>query len=603
MCGIAGIIGGNASAYTAAVEAMVTALHHRGPDEFGQYAFDNAVLGHARLSIVDINSGQQPMVTADGRVAISFNGEIYGYQSVRKKLNYDYRTHSDTEVLLALYRTYGTEMMAHVPGMFAFAIWDEDRQQLFCARDRFGEKPFYYALGPSGELIFASEIKAILATGLVEPEVDLEAVAYYLHRAYVHPSNTIYSNIYTLPPGYQLLYKEGDLYVERYWRVPVTGPSIGLADAKEKLIDLMAVAVNKQLVADVDVGAFLSGGLDSSTVVASAVNQGSSLTTLSYRFDGELDEGEFAKMVANQYKTNHIELYDDNIDVPSLMLRMAEVYDEPFADSSSFPTYLICRKAREHLKVVLTGDGADELFGGYVGRYRPLFHRAAMGDKSALEQLATFLFYTLLRRTVAKQNEEVAYRAIGSKMALKQRTITQGVNDVYDVFTGDELAQYGLSLKLKKSDFDVEGGLNDAFKADALDYMAGDILVKVDRASMASSLELRAPFLDKDLAEYALSLPADLKIDGKNDKIILREAFSRDWPKPIQARSKQGFGAPTDRWLADPKVNDLKMSYLDKGRKICSLLAPELIDRYRESNCGKTWVLLNLSIWLEAVSA
>ena len=359
------------------------------------HSSDTCIFGHVRLSIVDLGSGQQPMLSSDKNEAIVFNGEIYGYKDIKKSLgDYAFATNSDTEIILALYKRYGHDLVDKLPGMFSFALWDERKKELFCARDRFGEKPFYYAYGTGGELVFASEIKSILASGLIEPKIDAGSVAHYLKHLYVNPYKTIYSNIFVLPPAHTLAYSDGKLTIRRYWQPPAIDNNIGLEEAARKFKDLFSKAVASQLVADVPVGAFLSGGIDSSSVVAIASQYQKKLKTLSFHFKDGINELPFAREIAAKYGTEHIELFDRDHDIGTLLLKMNDIYDEPFADSSNIPTYLISKLAREHVKVVLTGDGGDELLGGYASWYRPFLFAQDM--KTSLPDWASMMIPYLL---------------------------------------------------------------------------------------------------------------------------------------------------------------------------------------------------------------
>lgn len=332
--------------------------------------FDNCALGHTRLSIVDIKSGQQPMVKRN--LGLVFNGEIYGYKELRKgllKRGISFETNSDTEVILAMYQCHGQRMMSYLPGMFAFAVWDDESQTLFCARDRFGEKSFYYAFGKNGEFIFASEIKAILASGLVEPVLDYGQLWQYMNYSYVYPTRTIYKNIHILPPVHTLALKNGIIEIERYWHLPETNTDITENEAVEEFKRLFQKAVERQLVADVPIAAFLSGGLDSGSVVAMAAQFVPRLTTISFAFREGIDESIVARTMAERYNTNHIEIRDIDIDISEMLEKMQQVFDEPFADPAAIPAYLISKEARKHAKVVLTGDAGDEMLGGYDRRY------------------------------------------------------------------------------------------------------------------------------------------------------------------------------------------------------------------------------------------
>ena len=309
MCGIIGIIHPQVKDKEHNLEIMLDTLHHRGPDDRGIYFFKQSGLGHTRLSIIDPLNGNQPMVNRTAELGITFNGEIYGYKDLKLNLDYKFKTDTDTELILALYDIYGNNFVEKLPGMFAFGIWDEKENQLICARDRFGEKPFYYAFGINGEFIFASEIKAILASGLVQPKISNQSIVHFLKRLYVHPHQTIYSNIYSLPPAHILIYKDNKLDVKRYWNLPKLNDKISISEGIEQFRYLFNNAVRKQLVADVPVGAFLSGGLDSSTIVDVASRIQPDLQTYSFGFSNELNnELHFAKAVAEKNNTVHFEM-------------------------------------------------------------------------------------------------------------------------------------------------------------------------------------------------------------------------------------------------------------------------------------------------------
>jgi asparagine synthase (glutamine-hydrolysing) len=572
VCGIAGIIAHPAENYTLEIARMISALRHRGPDDEGTDLFGNCILGHTRLSIVDLATGQQPMRDASGTCSIVFNGEIYGFQDLRRHIDYPFITTSDTEVILAMYDRWGDSLLPRLPGMFSFALWDDKEHRLICARDRFGEKPFFYATGRNGEFIFASEIKAILATGLVDPILDLAQVSHYLARLYVHPHHTIYKNIYALPPAHQLRFDRNGLSVIRYWKLPVTNKEISLQQACEEFEHLLRCSVERQMIADVPVGVFLSGGLDSSTIVAIASNFRDDLLTLSFGFE-DTSELPFARDVALQYGTHHIEITEKDVDVDGLLMQMQDIYDEPFADSSNIPTFLIAQKARSYAKVMIGGDGGDELLAGY-GWYREMFK---LKKERKIKLLMQFLSGSLNTR----------------KNALFRRWL----------FPGEAFHEFGLPLP--QADEKVSrvyglGSVDNALRMDLEDYLPGDILVKVDRASMSNGLEIRAPFLDSELASFAISLPSRLKIDEHRDKILLRESFGRFWPDSIRNRNKQGFGAPVDQWLLRPSVVKLYEDYLNNStRKIFSLIPFDVIRPYIEERTYRTWTLLVLSLWME----
>jgi asparagine synthase (glutamine-hydrolysing) len=600
MCGIAGIVAENAAEYTNKVKKMTDAIAHRGPDGDGHYTYGRCVLGHRRLSIVDLGGGHQPMFNHTKSIGIVFNGEIYGYKKLRAETQYNYQNESDTELLIAMYEQQGSAMMKSLPGMFAFSIWDENKQSLFCARDRFGEKPFYYAFGKNGEFIYSSEIKAILSTGLVEPVLDKESLAHYLKHLYIHPQKTIYKNVFTLPPAHTLEFSAltKQLKIERYWQLPAINQNIGLADATEQFTQLLDEAVKKQLVADVPVGAFLSGGLDSSTIVALASKYKEGIKTISFGFGDSINELPFAREIAKKYNTDHIELQQTEADIASLVLKMQDIYDEPFGDSSNIPTYLLSMLAKEHLTVILTGDAGDELLGGY-GSYKILLEMMK-GNKTPQAIIPILKFAIKVSGKL-----KLGIKTLPQEAAICNTEYSSILNthtQYYIYFTDNEIAKLGLKATPTKPNFSftTNNTPDDAMRADIEDYMPGDILVKTDRAAMASSVELRAPFLDVDFAEYCISLPYTLKLNNSKDKIILHEAMGQLWTESIRKRNKQGFGAPIKHWLQIPEVVKLKNEFLlNKNNPIYKVIDYNACKQYFNMNNYHTWALLTLAIWVQ----
>lgn len=590
MCGIAGIVSYDASSYTHQLTKMMDSLKHRGPDGIGSVFFNSCALGHRRLKIVDLNTGDQPMFSKSKKTAIVFNGEIYGYKEIRKTVKeYSFITLSDTEVILALYEKFGNKFLKLLPGMFSFAIWNNEKRELFCARDRFGEKPFYYAWGKNQEFIFASEIKGIIASGLIDPVLSPIALKHYIEHLYVHPYHTIYENIFTLPPAHSLLLNNNKTSVQRYWNLPATIEKIDLNEAEEKFRYLLQCAVDKMLIADVPIGAFLSGGIDSSSVVAFAGNINKGIHTFSFGFEEGVNELPFAKVVAEKLQTQHTELEDKHEDIAELILRMTDVYDEPFADSSNIPTYLISKYAAKYQKVVLTGDGGDEMLGGYVNWYKPLLNN----DSKILQK--SFLKLAAKKILGKTQNNLVPYN--NNFSALAKRHLSQNI-----FFNEYELNALGLQNVMSFNTPSVyhSNTVDDAMRMDIENYMPGDILVKTDRASMANGLELRAPFLDVDLASFCISLPYIMKISNESDKIILKNALRERLPATILSRKKQGFGAPINPWLKLKPVAELKRNFLcDNNKKIFSIFPFRIIQNIIQADDYKTWQLLILSLWME----
>lgn len=602
MCGIAGIIKEDSQKYKSQLKKMTDLLSHRGPDDEGFYFFNECGLGHRRLSIIDLKTGHQPMLSSNKKSAVVFNGELYGYKEIKKSFSgYKFRTNSDTEVILALYDKYGDNFLERLPGMFAFALWDNKKKKLIAGRDRFGEKPFYYAFGKNGEFIFASEIKSILASGLIKPVLDLEAVSCYLKHLYIYPTRTIYKNIYILPAAHQLIYKKDKLEIKRYWNLPSVNNDIKIDEAIPVFKKLLNQAVERQLVADVPIGAFLSGGLDSSTIVAIASQYKKNLRTFSFAFRDSINETSYAREIAKKYGTDHIELFDDNEDLGELLLKMQEIYDEPFGDSSNIPTYLISKLARKYTKVVLTGDGGDEIFGGY-GWYKPFLYINEKNNKFWRSELVCFIARAARRLS----GENLLFqKVLGARFKKHFSSTVDAHLSGQDIVLGDDdLKNIGLKpineKNFYKPSWQENNDLNDIFRCDLENYIVGDILVKTDRASMANGLELRAPFLDIDFASFCISLPYQLKVSKDSDKIILRKAIADLWTPSIRKRSKQGFGAPLDKWLNNKSLIKLKRDYLqNKKRKIFKTISFDAIQPLIVKNNYKTWALLVLSLWLE----
>ena len=599
MCGIAGIVG---HSETGDVKKMTDCLRHRGPDGEGIYKFENCTLGHRRLSIVDLSTGDQPMLSMDNKKAVVFNGEIYGFQKIKAALNpYPFKTNSDTEVILALYEKYKNALFEHLPGMFAIALWNDETQELLCGRDRFGEKPFYYAVTSKGDFVFASEIKAILATGLIEPVLSTESLVHYMQHLYVHPRQTIYKNIFTLPPAHYLRFSKGTYTINRFWDLPKTNTTISLNEATEVFRDLFEQSVKNQLVADVPVGAFLSGGLDSSLVVAVAAKFKQHIKTISFGFGNEINELPYAKLMADKYETDHVEIQQPVPDLADLLMTMQEVYDEPFADSSNIPIYLIAKAASQQLKVVLTGDGGDELLGGYSFWYR---HLVNIENANAFTGYKKLLLPFAARIAQKAGNQYFPFLKQQQKLLVKNDRMVHSMHAEQNIYFNElQLQQLGLSTKISTNNnysFDFQNSVSDAMKMDIENYMPGDILVKTDRASMANSIELRAPFLDKALAEFCISLPYRLKLNYREEKLIAKQAFGNLLPSAIKKRHKQGFGAPVNSWLKTGSLQQLKNDHLQNANnRIFGLIDFEATQKMICQGDYHTWILLNLSLWME----
>lgn len=569
MCGIAGIVAHQANRHKDALEAMHARIVHRGPDGIGFHFFSDCALAHARLSIIDLETGAQPLLytqqerAAKVRSGIVFNGEIYNYRELKRAFDLECHTNADTEIIPALYHKLGDNFCKHLIGMFAFALWDEENQRLVCARDRFGEKPFYYAITHDNEFIFASEVQAIIASGLVRPVLNPNALSSYLTLRYIPEGTSIYKEVRQIEPGNMLIWQNGRITITPYWELPaqVASPPTQ-QEAAEEMGRLTRQAVSRCLVSDVEVGLLLSGGLDSTTIAALASNI-TALRAFSFGFRGARDERPYAREVALYYGLPYVEMTDDALDPSSLLLKMCEVYGEPFADPSAPATFSLCNNVSRHVKVALSGDGADELLGGYDYWYQPMLTLESGADDT--------------RVAVANAH----WQSLSA-------------------FSPEEIAGLGLPAVDRIYPPHLSGSVDDALRMDLTSFLPSDILRKTDRAAMHNGLELRAPFLDADLTAFLISLPPAYKVTLKTTKLLLRQTFARLWPPAIIKRPKQGFGFNVRDWLDRPDVVMMRQYYLAQPqRKIFSLFPRHVLGRMAMDNGTKGWHFLILSVWLE----
>lgn len=610
MCGIAGIIFEEAIPEAAIVQ-MVAALQHRGPDAQSHVTLPGCHLGHTRLSIIDLAGGAQPMRDPTGRYWIVFNGEIYNFRELRDVLKAEGReflTQSDTEVLLQAFLAYGEQVVDHLNGQFAFAIWDSHAHRLFGARDRFGEKPLYWATGQGGSLLIASEIKAFCASGLLAPRLDRLSAAAYLGLLYVPPHRTIYENVAVLPPAHAFRWEAGQWHQWAYWspRFAETVPR-DPREVIEHVGMLIHQAVERQMVADVPIGAFLSGGLDSSTIVAlMSGKSSSSVKTFAVGFGELINELPYARVVAETYRTEHHEI-EMTIPVGDMLEHMAVVYDEPFADSSNIPTYLVAAFARQHVKVVLSGDGGDELFGGYEW-YLPLLEQKNGATWATLPPAAAAAF---LYRVLARLGCAMASKRNAAVMRYSHLLRAAQYPDLWERHCAQlwqaEAARFGdlpdnvsvlQDIRHTYQPSSACFGLDRAVDFDLRCYLPGDILVKVDRAAMAHGLETRAPFLDRDLVDFVTSIPSRIRFEQGISKQMLRASCGHLWPALVQQRGKQGFGAPLQAWVARPDVQALATRIFRADSPLVALL-PGVERCWPRFSPQDSWSLLCLGLWLE----
>ena len=564
----------------AQLQRMNQSLVHRGPDEGSVHIEPGVGFGHRRLSIIDVATGQQPLFSEDGSVAIVFNGEIYNFQELVPELEaagHRFHTKSDTEVIVHAWEQWGEDCVKRLRGMFAFAIWDRNRQTLFMARDRLGVKPMYYAVLPDGLLLFGSELKALMAHGGMAREIDPYAVEEYFALGYVPEPRTIFRQARKLPPAHTLTIRRGQPLPEprEYWDVRFTLDSrISEAEAREELVRRLRESVRLRMISEVPLGAFLSGGVDSSAVVAMMAGLSTEpVNTCSIAFDDpQYNEAEFAQMVAERYRTrHHVETVRSDDD--DLVDTLAHHYDEPYADSSAIPTYRVCQLARKRVTVALSGDGGDETFGGYR-RYR--MHMMEERMRQAVPEAVRRPLFGLLGRIYPKA--DWAPRAVRAKTTFEGMARTSVEAYFHSMgFVRDDMRKALFSESFKRelggyharAVFDrhaARAGTDDPLALiqyiDMHTYLVGDINTKVDRASMAHSLEVREPLMDHELVQWVATLPSDLKLRGQNGKHIFKQALEPHLPNDVLYRPKMGFAVPLARWFRGPLRQRVRDSLL-----------------------------------------
>ena len=579
MCGIAGFVnftGHDRTAALAKVRQMTDVLIHRGPDAEGFFADDFLALGHRRLAIIDIDTGQQPMSDLDGQIQISFNGEIYNFQQLKTELEaagHRFRTRSDTEVILKAYIEWGEDCVQRLNGMFAFAIWDARHQRLMLARDRVGKKPLYYQRR-GDTVVFASELKALVAHGLQTVDVDPESLECYLTMGYIPAPRTIYSGVRKLLASHLLLITRSGDVERRYWDLDFANPAeIPPGQAVEEFEGLLDEAVRCRMISEVPLGAFLSGGLDSSLVVSSmAKMQEAPVVTHTIGFDDtKFTEVAAARAISAHLGTAHHELIA-RPHAADILEKIAWHFDEPFADSSAVPTWYVCQMTRQSVTVALSGDGGDESFGGYTFRYLP--HMWESRVRQAVPAAARSLLFGPLGSIwpgSARLPKPLRLKSIFENLAVGDseayyRDLIWLRSDIRErVYQGDFIDRLkGFTSFEAVNDLYAHCNALDAMgrsqHADVFGYMTNDVLVKVDRMSMAHSLEVRSPLLDYRIMEFAARLPTGIKMGFRKGKLPLRSLAARRLPREIHTMPKQGFSVPAAAWLRGelrPMVEDL----------------------------------------------
>ncbi|MGC9028708.1 MAG: asparagine synthase (glutamine-hydrolyzing) [Desulfomonilaceae bacterium] len=612
MCGICGIVDFEATPLRSSVEAMNRALAHRGPDMEGFEEFQECVLGHRRLSILDLSeAARQPMVLSERGIALVFNGEIYNFQPLRARLGKKgrvFKTHSDSEVLLALYAEKQEAMLEDLNGMFSFAIWDGERKRLFLARDRLGKKPLYYHAS-GGKLSFASELYSLLQDPTVPQDMSEQALFQYFLYDFIPAPHTIFSGVAKLPAGHRAIFDQDGLRIERYWTPPLPDAAQDYSQAREGLRELLQDSVTLRLISDVPLGAFLSGGIDSTLISALVARQATRrVKTFSIGFPGTShDESKWSRMAATYLGTDHRE-FSSSLDIESIFPRIVQHFGEPFGDSSALPTWHLARQTRQEVTVALSGDGGDELFGGY-DRYlarrlqscyetlpkamrarfiEPLIHKLPETTDyygtSSIKKLKLFL------RACARMQEE--------PLALVPRTFSQ---DQATRLTGVAYRpDADACLSIARQYIGLEP-VTAMMLTDIQTYLAEDILTKVDRMAMAHSLEVRCPLLDYRVVELACRMPLSFKLKRASTKRILRDAAKPYVPPSILKRPKYGFQIPLGEWLKG-KLRAWAESMLFDAS--CRLLERKFIaslwDEHQSGRCDhahRLWLILIFQEW------
>ena len=628
MCGITGIFDTRATrpVNAAVLQRMNDSQQHRGPDEGSVHIEPGVGFGHRRLSIIDIATGQQPLFNEDGSVVIVFNGEIYNFQELIPELQaagHRFHTKSDTEVIVHAWEQWGEDCVKRLRGMFAFVLWDRNRQQLFMARDRLGVKPLYYALLDDGTLLFGSELKSLLAHGGMKRDIDPLAVEEYFALGYVAEPRCIFRQAKKLPPGYSLSIRRGQPLPEpkEYWDVHFTlGNPSSAGDACAQLVDRLRESVKLRLISEVPLGAFLSGGVDSSAVVAmmAGLSDGP-VNTCSIAFDDpQFNESEFAQMVATRYRSNH-RVETVRSDDFELIDTLARLYDEPYADSSAIPTYRVCQLARKHVTVALSGDGGDESFGGYR-RYR--MHLMEERMRAALPAAIRQPLFGLLGRVYPKA--DWAPRVLRAKTTFEGmgRTAVEAYFHSVSILRGPMREQlFSAALKRELAGYQAQevfdyhagrAGTEDPLALiqylDLKTYLVGDINTKVDRASMAHSLEVREPLMDHKLVEWLATLPSSLKVRGSEGKFLLKKSMEPLLPNEVLYRPKMGFSVPLARWFRGPLKQRVRDAVL--GERLASTgwfernYLQHLVDAHQDGTrdySAPLWTLLMFEAFLRNV--
>ena len=622
MCGIVGIANKKTSINRQVLEKMNLCIVHRGPDDDGFYLNETVGMAMRRLSIIDLAHGKQPMHNEDKTAWIVFNGEIYNFQELRKDLEAqgsNFYTNSDTEVILHLYDRYGADCVQHLRGMFAFSIWDTRDKSLFIARDRVGKKPVLYSHQSNGDLIYGSEFQALLAHPDISREVDFEALDSYLSYLCVPAPQTAFKHIRKLEPAHWLRWKDGSIETKRYWQPDFSKKiKISEEDAIEETTRILRESTKMRMISEVPLGAFLSGGVDSSMVVALMAQESSQpVKTFSIGFeDQDFSELKYAKTVAEYVGAEYNE-FIVKPDALEVLPKLVEHYGEPYADSSAIPTYYVAKETRKHVTVALNGDGGDESFAGYE-RYAAMrlaekYHKIPKLLRKAFVESAVSLIPTSetkrsrgrdLKRFVKAASLPKVERYFRWVSAIDRKSKAELYTEDFAQQTKVHNPADFIGQWFAKSN--GSGILDATLLTDQMTYLPNDLLVKVDIATMANSLEGRSPFLDHNVIEFAATLPEKLKMGSVETKSLLKKAAARLVPKEVIYRRKMGFGVPVGNWFRSEMKEFLCSVLLSEKSLNRGIIKPELLKRYvsehiksEKDHTYELWTLLMLELWFD----
>ncbi len=614
MCGISGAyLLNNSCINKELVVKMTNALTHRGPDEESYYFEENQKLGlgHRRLSIIDYTGGHQPIFNENENFVLIFNGEIYNFQELQKGLKekgHTFKTNSDTEVIIHLYEEQGIDCLKRLRGMFAFAIWDKEKEELFIARDRIGKKPLYYACS-NNKFYFSSEIQSLYLVPDIPKSIDYSSLDLFFTHSYIPSPQSIYKDIKKLPPAHYLKINKESFLINRYWYPEYNQKlKISYDEAKEELLRILHESVKLRLISDVPLGAFLSGGTDSSAIVALMSQlSNTKVKTFSIGFSNKkYNELPYARMVVDKYKTEHQEFIVE----PNLLEILPEIiqqYGEPYGDSSAIPTWYLSQLTRQYVTVALNGDGGDELFGGY--NWYPLLHKLNNVTKFLRPSTSQFIHTTcknLLPRKIIKAFKIMSETEAGRFQMLRSFITANDRNNLYHNDFQKLLTKDSNKYLEQLYDNSLTNDYDRYFKTDLLSYLPEDLLVKVDRASMAHSLECRSPLLDQELVEFSCKLPSKWKTNNKMSKIILKDAVKGLLPDGFMNRPKMGFSMPIKEWFRGELKSYIKEKLLNGPLIQMPLLKQTSLENLLEEHFSAKrnhesliWNFLMFSLWHE----